>query len=273
MKTSLKVFLACALGAIIGLIVALSINDSSFFACLIGMVIGGLFGYLAYDFKQVIAAIKIAWRQVIHYKPSKQNWKGRMLTMACVGTLVSTVLIGFALITTIIVLLIAAFGGPFSFKGLLHSMHNLSLAGAGAMAAALIFFPLMFQITVGSAFFGSSKEQSDLKKMIRLGNPLQVYFITVPKGIFKSILDTAKTLHKLSVLLFKFVKKVFVLIHSDERLICMSYAAAGVLIGYIIPGGSILKLFIGAIVSGATGFAAYELLFKKKLETAKQQEA
>ncbi|MBN2458724.1 hypothetical protein JXB28_00410 [Candidatus Woesearchaeota archaeon] len=272
MKTSFKVFLACAFGAIIGLIAALSISDSSFFACLIGMALGGLFGYLAYDFKQVKAAVKAAWKQIISFKFNKENWRGRFLELLACHNMVLSMIIGIWILFAAILLIIGAI------------TNTAPKIASLTITVFVVFYPLGFvftsifmilaqQKTEGSSFFGKAEHQDISREFIKRFNPFRFYILSFPKLFTKWIPRAAVKVAKFFAIIFKFVKKVFVLIHSDERLICMSYAAAGVLIGYIIPGGSALKLFIGAVVGGLTGFGAYELLFKKKPEEAKKQEA
>jgi hypothetical protein len=275
MKTSVKIFLACALGSIVGLLTALSISHTSALACIIGMVIGGMVGYLAYDFKKVLAAIKLTWKQVMKLKLNKDNWRGRRLTALLMFNIMLITIIGILLLVTIISLAVTAFNDPHNVpKNFIPTMLMILASGAGFMIFIVPIFFIVQQIFSGSKSFGDAEEQNFLRTYIRRSNPLRIYFVLLPKLIFKEVpiflFDMVKALYKLFLLLFKFVKKVFVLIHSDERLICMSYASAGALIGYVIPGTGVLKLIIGAVVGGASGFGAYELLFKKK-EEAKQE--
>ncbi|MFH0906821.1 MAG: hypothetical protein V1829_01040, partial [bacterium] len=70
MKNTAKAFIACIFGAFIGGVIALQLH---LYLWWIGMFVGGAIAYLAYDFKQVISAIKTAWKEVIEYWPSKEG--------------------------------------------------------------------------------------------------------------------------------------------------------------------------------------------------------
>jgi len=63
-KKALKIFLSCSVGAGIGTLLALNFNHHIWF---LGPIIGGFFGYLSYEFKKVIAAVKAAWFGLVDY--------------------------------------------------------------------------------------------------------------------------------------------------------------------------------------------------------------
>lgn len=72
MKKSLSIALACAVGAGIGTILALQYFGGFW---VVGVLIGGLIGYFAYDFETVIKAIPKAWesRQKVYQGFSKKS--------------------------------------------------------------------------------------------------------------------------------------------------------------------------------------------------------
>mgnify|MGYP001615046653 FL=1 len=65
-----KVFVACALGAGIGSLIALEMSAGLWW---VGLLVGGLTGYLAYDFKVVARAIPMAARVATH--KTAVEWK------------------------------------------------------------------------------------------------------------------------------------------------------------------------------------------------------
>ena len=69
MNTGMKVFLACALGATVGTYVAIEVTPVLWW---IGLVVGGLVGYLSYEFNKVVAAVPRAWSAATSWKP---NWR------------------------------------------------------------------------------------------------------------------------------------------------------------------------------------------------------
>src|ERR1051326_6289964 len=72
MNKVLKVLLACAFGAFIGAIVALRLNQYFWW---VGMLTGGLVGYLTFEVKEVAAAMSAAWRTLRQGETGWTYWK------------------------------------------------------------------------------------------------------------------------------------------------------------------------------------------------------
>jgi len=228
-----KIFVASGFGAWIGTLVALSTNQMWW----IGTIIGAVIGYLTYEFKEVLRAIKIVWKTTIRIRPDWKSWK----------------------------LLIKHFFWLYIF--------TLNLVPIGLAIAVLseekfnkvpAILSLMCQACLGVTVFVFFLSVSEMKtrskdivieniKMFRSLTPFHVYLIYIPKIFYflyrKGIPASVA-----------FIKKVIVLIHSDIRLLCGFNAAIGTGIGYF--AGSAI---IGMLFGGFIGILNYELISKKVL--------
>ena len=102
-------------------------------------------------------------------------------------------------------------------------------------------------------------EINDIKKL----NPFNIYCCCLPKGFWWCLKKTptaAIWIWHCRIATAKFVKTVFVLIHSDIRLLCGTDAAIGALIGYFTG-----NVIIGMLAGGIIGVVNYELISKRLL--------
>lgn len=249
MKKSLKVFTACFLGAGIGTLTALQINGYFWW---IGLLVGMFVGYLSYEFKKVVQAVPKAWNAVKGWKPNKERWKTGWIMFWALASFISTILLAF------------------SFLLLVETAAWVFLA-----VGFCFLFPLWLVMIV--AIVGNMEmkriegEREAAKDMFKNLNPIKVYFYYLPKFIILGLLyffkgtiyifvRTPKFFRKTIVILWRFIKTLFIMIHSEIRLLCGIDAAIGAAIGYI--AGSVL---IGAISGGLFGALNYEILSKRIL--------
>lgn len=92
----------------------------------------------------------------------------------------------------------------------------------------------------------------DLRDGLAECNVITILFISLPKSLWLS-----------GEWMIRFFKYLFILIHSDIRLLCGVDAAVGATIGYF--SGSAI---IGAVSGGVLGVINYELISKRVLGLA-----
>jgi len=258
MNRTLKVFFACAFSAGIGTMIALQIGGYLWW---IGMVIGGLIGYLSYEFKAVISAIVFAWKEVLNIQP---NWPE--IKNACkqvFWALMFLAGIGSSMYATC----------SFVSRGIEGSEVAILLALIGF--AASVFFVIGQIEAEQGQLFPPYLNPYWFKMAILFTSPI-FFFIVWPivvlyyfalwiilffREIPKLIPKIAKGAISLSKLVASFFKTVFVQIHSDERLLCFLDAGIGAGIGYYYH-----YALIGAIAGGILGVANYELISKRWLK-------
>ena len=262
MNTTMKVFLACALGAFVGAFVALEGNHYFWW---FGLLVGGLVGYLTYEIKEVARALPVAWQKARGWQPDREWWQ---VYLKGVGIYIGSV---FTLMTPpLLFLLWFSFGG--FIEGRASSLEMIT-ATAGLVFLFLlmgIYFGLTLQTTSGTDIKSLQKEQAEFQKF---ANPFRIYFWFLPRWTLKGgwwlLLSLLKLLEQsprfVATALWVFIASAIVVaklayfllkeVHSDIRMLCGVDAAIGTIIGYF--AGSAV---IGALAGGAWGALNFEIL-------------
>jgi hypothetical protein len=256
MNRTLKIFVACAFGGGIGTVVALQVH---LYLWWLGLIVGGFVGYISYEFKTVLSAIRIAGVKVFEFRP---NWQKISRNSAM------TILIVLGLSWCFIII----FAGMF----ILGIEPGDKDPPEWAIISLLLFSSLFGAIPIAMAseklemdfLFIERKDTSELWRAILYMNPISYCFYWTPLGLFlfvKNILPilfahTLKGINRAISKICLFVKTAFVLIHSEIRLLCLFDAAIGTGIGYL--AGSPI---IGAIAGGLIGVLNYEIISKRIL--------
>lgn len=231
-----KVFVACALGAFIGGVVALQLNGYFWW---IGLVAGGLVGYFTYEFRTVLKAIPKAWRAVIEWRPNVEYWRafGKLSVHLTIAASTFTVL-------PAILFLVSD-----------NYVMSIVLISITLLAGVIVTVIALFDSSITDITEDYQPVIEDARDIARY-NVITVYFRYAPKAIWWTI----KRIPSIAVSLARFVRKVFRLIHSDERLLCGVDAAIGATVGYFTGNA-----LIGALFGGALGVASFELISKRLL--------
>lgn len=250
-RDAVKVFLAVALGSFVGALVALQAQPSFWW---VGLLVGGLTGYLVFDPLGAIRAVPKAWRQTvleltvivsaIREQSSKILW-----TVAG--------LVGIAMHAGLVILLFK------SGNEILMCLAALQVFLAIIAALAILAF-----IDTLWGWLGGDED----KQMILFLNPVVLYLLVIPAGIGYCVYkfcrniraiasETGEFVHDLGVFIGRFAWNWFKLVHSDIRLLCGVDAAIGACIGYFTANA-----LLGALVGGAFGVLNYELMSKRVLK-------
>lgn len=252
---SLKIFIACALGVGIGSIISLEINT---FFWWLGILIGGLIGYFSYEFKSVIQAFKKAWGEVTSFDSNLYKEIGRIVW--------KTIAIG-------------SLG--FSFTPVYLGLQSILLFDENSFNEypflIFLFFLFSYFLFLIPCFkvldecrdrYNISKKElnkNDWREIFfKTTNPLLIFFywpFVSLKYILISIFWIFSKIPFIVVMTASIIKKTFILIHSDIRLICGLDAAIGTVIGYY-TGFVIIWMIAGGII----GVINYELISKKVLK-------
>ncbi|MCK4918665.1 MAG: hypothetical protein KAS02_02690 [Candidatus Pacebacteria bacterium] len=240
-----KVFIACAIGAGIGTMIALSLHQNIWW---LGLIAGSLTGYLSYEFKTAIQAVNIAWKGAVKWRPNWEWWKIRLIFMGWFFLLSLQV---------VTVLVIVATPENGFFKIIEQAVPFICILVV--MMNSVIITPICL---CNSAT--SDNEVKKISSIIKLFNPISFLFYLIPKWIglfienFSMIAERFVSGYKA----FRtFLKTAFILIHSEARLICSLDAGIGVCAGYFM--GNVL---VGALVGGIIGLLNYEIVSKRILK-------
>ena len=247
---TLKIFMSCALGAGIGALIALQLNHYFWW---IGILIGGFIGYISYEFNRVIAAIPLAWRYATknisiwkpyRYRPNKQTWKDGIFSIVYVLQL---------LISWVVVCIII---GLFLSDGvLLKLLFSMALVACIWSLAIIMIIPIV--IISGEAT--KDTRQFSMELLIHW-NSLSVLCFYFPKMMWCIGKALIVGMPYFLFAVGRFFKYLFLLIHSDIRLLCGVDAAIGACVGYF--AGSVI---IGVVAGGVFGVINYELITKRVL--------
>lgn len=231
-----KVFLACAIGAGIGSLVSLQFSE---IFCWVGFLLGGLAGYLSYEWKNVIKAIPRAYRATVNYRFTRGYfslikwmvlwWLDAMLWGSVILTFVSYYCANSE----------ATENMPF--------VQDL-IAG---IAASLLLSLMIVAFGLG---YVSNSEQENSRKRQEWKDASILLF--PPVFIFCAIVGISKfAITILTRSLPQMLKTLFLLIHSEMRLLCGTDAMIGAVIGYF--AGSAI---IGALAGGIFGVFNYLII-------------
>lgn len=262
-----KLFLAVFLGAMAGFFVGVGLDHSPYFAW-VGALAGGLVGYLSYEFKKVVAAVPVAWQNA-------RAWSARQWWEENTGRIKRT--------------LMFSLGGTASTCTIIWHVSLPTLLfvfdpdAVMVMAWSLFIGVPFFSFILGYVVCGADASAKDAKEGRRIAiflNPFAVWFYWVPKGLrwsivhipvavratARAVVATARGIHEAVLAIGRFVKFLFVEIHSDLRLIAGVDATLFAAMNYF--SGSFGLALIVAAVGGAFGLLNRYLIAERVLGLA-----
>ena len=252
-----KVFTACAIGAGIGAFVSLEIWAMFWW---LGLLVGGLCGYLSYEWREVVKAIPKAFRVATSYRFPKYFLKTAMWQSLLVFSVFSWSVLLLPFVSTIEngIGVVVCIG----FLGCLLSL---------VMAFDLL--PVFLQQDSEEKKLSISEER--IESLI-----IDAYLVFLPIVLFwhlpRGIIFLAKRVPRFTVWFVagcilvarewsafsvRFCWELFLRIHSEMRLLCGVDAMFGAGIGYI--AGSAL---IGALAGGVIGVVNYAVITERVLK-------
>lgn len=250
-----KVFLACAIGAGIGSLVALEMIRALWW---VGLVVGGLAGYLSYEWSAVLRAIPTAYR-------AARGWQAPFGYWGFVWWLFAVI---FSFVCLFAGILTLAVGSETGWSR--AELIKLSYVIQGMFFAALL-------VTLGMAI--ANRNVIPDKAVVRsyrqtsyvLFLPIIVFW-HLPRGIWwvarrlpRAMIATAVGIARGIVAFTRFSKRfaweLFLRIHSEMRLLCGVDAMLGAAVGYF--AGSAI---VGALAGGIFGVLNYAVITERWLK-------
>ena len=252
---ALKIFFACLFGAAVGGFVALSIWQPVWW---LGMIIGGFIGYLSYEFKAVLAAIPVAWRRATskRARARRRTYFRAVFGMNCLlSNFTCLAALGLSYLTLpeqrIVVVTWTVVIGSAAFLFLaLSAIAGNSLRSKRQVRRWSKHNPIFVALLL-SIFFVYIIPRSCLRGIVALAQWIrrpQMPGVLIP--IVKEGVDIGRVIRK-------FLYEMFILVHSEIRLLCGVDAAIGAAVGYLTG-----HALIGALAGGLLGIVNYELVSK-----------
>lgn len=236
-KETKSIGFACALGAFIGALVALELVGNLWF---VGVIAGGIVGYIAYNPREVFRSFAQAWH-VVTVLPS--NRRKRVLQR----TLFASMFMGVCKLV---------------FWGVIFAALSFGILDLDVLVPAAVFLTTL--LTAGLVL-KALRGRKDYAKTIRGYRDLshELGPVVVLATIAKALWETLRALLWLVSKLPAVGKQTFIYIHSSQRTLCFVDATLGATAGYIL--GSAL---IGAGVGLVLGVINYELVSIRILKLA-----
>lgn len=264
---TLKVFLACALGAFVGTLIAIQLGPTFWF---IGLLVGGLLGYLTFEVEKIPTAAKEAWRGTTTWKPDKAFWKYIGMGWVILALQVISLLANIYATNKV-------FSGRIGFGFFWADWFLLALPAGVLFTAMMIILSLIGIWDTPRTMTGEvdiPRRKLILKKYLWFtvgSTPLGLligYGLILPGILIRDFVmfipDIAKGVQFIVKMAFKFLKAFFILIHSEDlRLLCSIDAAIGTSIGYWYHNP-----IIGAMAGGLFGIVSWEIISKRILKVA-----
>lgn len=269
MERKVRIFLVCALGTMAGLAVAWFVPEIVWW---IGAIIGGLVSGFLYALPEIkryaLPAAKIAWRTLCYIPKIYFGIRHGIVAFRKASVLNKWRVIAVGI-------LIGAWGSIFVYTGLSEKV----VANIGNGLAMLILlvgaFYLYFPSVLLMISFNKTAEKIQKKRAQRAVlfaspiGPLVAASLLIML-IIKIVPVTIGIIADIGRFLWKFVKTLYIFIHSRELVLCTVDGALGVLISYILcvkvlilPLGP--TLLVGGLIGGLIGILNYEIVSKRVL--------
>jgi hypothetical protein len=256
MDRTFKVLVVCALGAFIGSVIALEVNPLLWW---VGLIAGFVISYLSYDLPGVIGAIPEAWQRANGWR-CDLDW--RLLLFGWVAVF------GVCLTATIGILSALMF----ALAEGIPSLKNLAYVNMGGAMAGLLLSFFVSSIELAEAKGHAQlreRTMADYREGLLGWNPVTVYCWRIPRALWRILgrvvariigcLPAARdAITRFVRVVGHFFRHLFILVHSDIRLLCGIDGAIGVIAGFRM-GSPILGAAIGAVV----GVLNYEVFSKR----------
>jgi hypothetical protein len=269
---SLMVFFSCAIGAVIGYLLAKRFGIHLWY---LGTLAGGILGYLLYDIKQIVEAIPRAWKYAREKSKFKIDWKAVGFVMKVFGwiALILLIVIGIPVIYE-----------KFAVKSL--AMYGIEVKNGMFLdftKDALIFMAAYLNVLIAMEFHirkDKSRDSKDQKvfymqtgiwNILRFSKKnwftfLLTTFLCFPLAVLLIVRSALllliwgiSVLPKYGKLAIKFCGNflwmLFKLIHSDLRLLVGIDSVIGGTVGYFCN-----SILIGMLVGGLWGLINYKLV-------------
>ncbi len=270
---ALKIFIACACGAFIGVLTGKQISNS-FFSILGGMLGGGLVGYVIYDLKGFLQAVKSAWQATTSkrallklqetYFHSVEVILAFNIMIGVMSGIIVTVFLtssnspiepvirGAIFKTAAVSIVLSGVLFMFHLIGLMRKDERVNFGLLRDIAGSKSLIADIFAMRKAPGFLG----------IVLLGNPFLVPFLGLyavarfgyrnRKAALASVSDSLMSLKIVTTVVatwvLKFAKTLFILVHSDVRTICFCDAAIGAGVGIYFGYNALLGAFIGGIL-------------------------
>ena len=252
MNTVQKIAGACFIGAFIGSLVALQLHH----LWCIGLLIGAIVGYVVYEFKEIPATAKYVWNRMPEKKLMYEQMKD--------GLAILLILVSFAGVMAALVIAMSSvlntFCLCFEIRCLFPHPYWFYIGGTSYMAIIAIMVHVI----------GRGGDDTKMQCFVLIVfAPAILPIVMISAIIGATCYGIYRLIHSsptIARVFWKLCYKTFRIVHSDMRLLCMTDAAIGTLIGFW--SGNAL---IGGVAGAVCGIINYEIVSVRWLKLAPQR--
>lgn len=270
MKRSGEVAFWCAIGAMVGGIVARAFTGQAWLGAGLGMIAGSVAGYILIDWRDVIAAIPAAYRAVAGWRSPPGSfelarWEGYLIVSCGIH-------IGIAVTSTALAIDVMAEQRvpPLKEMALFVSLVTFLFVMMTGVGACINAARMLLGQQMGEDDDYEERIADARVHAIALCPPVALFYhlprLTaryVSRALRWAALVAVPACGSSAVRLVRFLgrfsRELFVRIHSEERLLVGVDAVLGTLVGYVVdprPFGVLIGMAAGALL----GFVNYELV-------------
>jgi hypothetical protein len=265
MNTEKRIVVACFMGAALGALIALQLNRYFWW---LGILAGGAIGYICFRFKEAIQSICRVWKslpdaEAVTAAVKTGLWNSARLTGVVIGIACCAASMLIMMVGGVMALLVGS-ESSVKWEGPTEVAKNVGITGTYLGVGAIVI--CLAGIFLFICVLKSSNKEAACWGIVGclLMNPL-ILPITVFSVLAWAIVPCAgKAALKLSVLSFEILRRTFIMIHSEMRLLCMANALIGALAGFFWG-----KALLGGIVGAVCGLVNYKFISVRWLKLAK----
>ncbi len=229
----LMIPLSCASGAGIGVLLASRFHWN----WQISVTIGGILGYIVYDYKQIIAAAPVAWKEA---KQNEQLHRTTLDVLAALSLIICImgIIIGYGELTY-----------RLSHKNAIFAVLGMitALISGIIMVSVPLMYPFMFGPKIGDRLAARIKKASNERTAENLNFLVGIVtFLCAPVLLLWTVIRLLIALVEHFMTIVRFVKNLLILIYSDVRLLVGISSVIGGTVGHFWNDSVLIGMAAGA---------------------------
>lgn len=256
---SQKVGLACFSGSLVGGLASLQLSCHFWW---LGILLGGAVGYVSYNFKEIPQTVKTVWQSLLERNKIK-------LGATIAGQFVS------ALLMVAFILCYLLLGSLIAVISVLQGVSFLFGNDLSVDSFCFFIFGTVSQYGLGLIWYNTIGRQKDETECAILTTVIMctapgLSMVAIPLVLvvvaIAIVFLVVYLLYTFTCFVTEVLKRTFILVHSEIRLLCFIDSALGSLVGYYT--GNVL---LGACAGLFLGVINYELISLRWLKLVKAQ--
>lgn len=232
----------------VGAFIGRQVSPMSWIGLVVGLLVGGIVGYLSFEWKRVAATYKGAWNQA-STRARAFHVPDEILTdvKALVRLFPTSLVYGTTLVTPAV---LVAYSGIIR-RGL-DNGYRLELLMFGIFLVGASVARLASEVSDMSR---NGKSEKEIRAMFLRCNPFRIYLRVAPVVIWMLLQLVFQWAWRQIRITPHFLKLMVIATYSDVRLLCGICGAIGAAVGYLSHSA-----IISALVGGCLGALNFEVL-------------